>query len=210
MLASVQPGSLCTDDFTAEELVSAASLDARTSWCISVSSMSRRLPVAFVTSVRVSFDSSFSLHSLTMSSTCLLFDFHSDPCRLHLTPLHELRFPFVSPPYLVFLIRGMIFVSKCAIRTHSVSFDSASLPLEGKLVPRCTTTHPWFSETKVVGTSITSSPVRMLVTSSQHLSVSCSSFHVVMLLQPTLVEWCCSFSMTFVATMLCMIPGGCD
>ena len=138
--------SKCIDDFIAEELVAAASLDARTSCCISVSSMSRRLPVAFVTSVGVSFDSSFSLHSIVMSSTCLLFDFHSDPYRLHLTPLHEMGFPFISPPYHG-LIRGMIFVSECAIRTHPVSFDSASLPLEGKLFPRCTTTHPWFSET---------------------------------------------------------------
>ena len=87
--------SNCIDDFIAEELVPAAFLDARTSCCISVSSMSHRLPVAIVTSVGVSFDSSFSLHSIVMSSTCLLFDSHSDPCRLHLIPLHELRFPFI-------------------------------------------------------------------------------------------------------------------
>ena len=162
----------CIDDFTAGELVPAASLDARTSCCISVSSMSRLLSVAFVIGVGVSFDSSFSLHSLAMCSTCLLFDFHSDPCRLHLIPLHELHFPLISPSYHVGLIRGMIFVSECVTRTHPVSFDSASLPLEGKLIPRCTTTHPWFSETKVVGTPITNSPVRMFLTSSQHLSVS--------------------------------------
>ena len=123
-------------DFTAGELVPAASLDARTSCCISVSSMSRPLPVAFVTGVGVSFDSSFSLHSLVMSSTCLLFDFHSDPCRLQLIPLHELHFPVISPLYHVGLIRGMVFVSKCVTRTHPVSLDSASLPLEGKLIPR--------------------------------------------------------------------------
>ena len=71
-----------------------------------------RLPVAFVTGVGVSFDSSFSLHSLAMCSTCLLFDFHSDPYRLHLILLHELRFPVISPPYHVGLIRGMI----CGVR----------------------------------------------------------------------------------------------
>ena len=65
----------------------------------SVFHLSRRLPVAFVTSVGVSFDSSFSLHSLVMSSTCSPFDSHSDPCGLHLTPLHELGFSLISPPY---------------------------------------------------------------------------------------------------------------
>ena len=127
------------------ELVPAAFLDASTSCCISVSSMSRRLPVAFVTGVGVSFDPSSSLHSLAMCSTCLLFDCHSDPCRLHLIPLHELRFPVISPSNHIGLIRGMIFVSECAIRTHPVPFDSASLPLEGKLIPRCTGTYTWFS-----------------------------------------------------------------
>ena len=52
--------SNCIDDFTAEELVPAASLDARPSCCISVSSVSRRLPVAFVTGVGVFLDPSFS------------------------------------------------------------------------------------------------------------------------------------------------------
>ena len=102
----------------------------------SVSSMSRLLSVAFVIGVGVSLETSFSLHSLVMSSTCLLFDFHSDPCRLHLIPLHELHFPLISPLHHVGLIRGMVFVSKCVTRTHLVSLDSASLPLEGKLIPR--------------------------------------------------------------------------
>ena len=76
--------SFCVDGPIAEQLVPAASLGARrTSCCISVSSISRRLPVAFVTGVGASFDPSFSLHSLVMSSTCMLFDFHSDSCRLH-------------------------------------------------------------------------------------------------------------------------------
>ena len=164
--------SFCINGPIAGELVPAASL---TSCCTRCSSMPRCLPVAFVTGVGVSLNSSFSPHSLAMSSTCLLFDFHSGSCRLHLIPLHELRFPVISPSNLIGLTRGMIFVSRCAVRTHSITFDSASLPLEGKLVPRCTTSHPWFSETKVVGTPISSSPVRMLLTSSQHLSVSCSS-----------------------------------
>ena len=101
--------------------------------------------VVFVTGVGVSFDFSFTLYNLAMCSTCLLFDFHSDPCRLHLLPLHEMRFPVISPPYHVGLIRGMITVSECAIWTHPAPFDSASQPLEGKVIPWCTTTHPWFS-----------------------------------------------------------------
>ena len=96
--------------------------------------MSRRLPVAFVTGVGVSFDSSFSLHSLVMSSTCVVFDFHSGSCGLHLIPLHELCFSVISPSIRIGLIRGMILVLKCAVQTHSITFDAASLPLEGKLI----------------------------------------------------------------------------
>ena len=87
---------------------------------------------------------------LVMSSTCLLFDFHSAFCWFHLISLHELCFPVISQSNNIGLIRGMIFVSKCAVRTHSIGV--ATLPLEGKLIPRCTTTHPWFSETNVMRT----------------------------------------------------------
>ena len=104
----------------------------------------------YLDSFGVSFDPNLSLHHLAIFSTCLLFDFYSDFCRLHLIFLNELRYPVISPSNFVFLIRDMIFVSECIIQTHRVSFDSASLPLEGKLIPQCAS-HPWFSETKVVG-----------------------------------------------------------
>ena len=71
--------SNCIDDFIAGELVPAASLDARTSCCISVSSMSRRLPVAFVTSVGVSFDSSFTpCRHASPDNTCCAVSFLLD------------------------------------------------------------------------------------------------------------------------------------
>ena len=136
---------------------------------IDISSSPRR---ALVTGVDVSFDSSFSLHSLVMSSTCVAA---STSIRIPVGSISLLCTSCVFPSALrrtIFgLIRGVICVSKCAVRTHSI--DVATLPLEGKLIPRCTTTHPWFSETKVIGTPITSSPIRMFLTSPQHLFVSC-------------------------------------
>ena len=67
----------------------------------------------------------------------------------------------------------------------------------------CASTYPWFSETKVVGTSTTDSPTRMfLISPSPHSSVSCS-LHVVMFLKTTLTQ-CRSFTMTFVAATLSM------
>ena len=74
--------------------------------------------------------------------------------RIPVGPLHELCFPVISPPNHNGLVRGTIFVSKCAVRTHSI--DVATLPVEGKLIPLCTVPYPWFSETKVLGTPITS------------------------------------------------------
>ena len=44
----------------------------------------RPFPVAFVMAVGAPFESSFSPHSSTMSSTCLLFDSNSKPSGLHL------------------------------------------------------------------------------------------------------------------------------
>ena len=96
--------SFCIDDSIATELVPTAFLDVRTSCCIIV------------------FIDVSSSHSLAMCSTCLLFDFHSDPCRLHLILLHELRFPVISPSNNIGLFRGMIFASECTserIRSHS-------------------------------------------------------------------------------------------
>ena len=70
---------VCIDDPIAGELVPAAPLDARTSCCISVSSISRRLPVAFVTGVDVSFDSKLQSpqprHVVNMCAAWLPFGF---------------------------------------------------------------------------------------------------------------------------------------
>ena len=123
----------------------------------------------------------------------MLCDFHSDSCRLHLTPLHELCLPVISPSNHIGLIRDMVFVSKCAVRTHS--FDVATLPLEGKIDSTMLNHAPTVLRDE-------SSPIRMFLTSTQHLSISYSSFHVVMLLQTTLAVQCRSFTMTFVAAVL--------
>ena len=110
----------CTDDPVNEAPVPTTSLDACTSCCSRSSSMSRRLfSVAFVTCVDVTFDSSPSLHSLAVSSACLLFGFHSGSWGLHLIPLRDLRFPVISPSNHVGLMRGMIFVEMC----HLHAFD---------------------------------------------------------------------------------------
>ena len=88
----------CIDDAPVDEApVPSTSTDACTS-CCSRSSMSRRLfTVAFETGVGVLFDSSFSLHSSVTSSSCLLFDFQSDSCGLHLLILHKWCPSIISP-----------------------------------------------------------------------------------------------------------------
>ena len=78
-----------------------------------------------MTAVGVSFDSSFSLHSLVMSSTCLLFGFQSVSCGLHFVPLHKLRFPVISSPHHVGLMRGITQLSWSVLLQTYNFFGSA-------------------------------------------------------------------------------------
>ena len=145
----------CVDDASVDEApVPATSLDACTSCCSRSSSMSCRLvPVAFVTGVGILFDSSFSLHSSVMSSTCLLFDFHSDSRGLHLLLLLQWFPSIISPP------------NTC--RPHALDYNRrcSTTTRERRSVPRRTVTYPWLSETKIIGTSTTDSSTRMFLTS---------------------------------------------
>ena len=97
--------------------------------------------------------------------------FHSDSCGLHLLSLHKWCPSIISPPNIVGLMRSVTFVLKCAVRTSSTTPGAAALPLERKSVPRRTVTHPWFSETKVAGTS----PTDSFKCSSSHFPNTCLS-----------------------------------